>query len=86
MAEIKKYEKPHPLCLINIPILRGKMAEKGYTQTSLAKAVGISRNSLSYYMKNPEKMPYWVMREIAYYVCNHISEARGIFMQDPECY
>ena len=32
---------------MNTNILKGKMAEKGYTQEKLAKEVGISTNSMS---------------------------------------
>ena len=32
---------------MNANMLRGKMAEKGYTQEKLAEAVGISTNSMS---------------------------------------
>ena len=32
---------------MNTNILKGKMIEKGYTQEGLAKAVGISTNSMS---------------------------------------
>lgn len=32
---------------MNTNILKGKMTEKGYTQEKLAKAVGISTNSMS---------------------------------------
>lgn len=32
---------------MNAQLLRGKMAEKGFTQSKLAKSVGMSENSLS---------------------------------------
>lgn len=32
---------------MNTNVLKGKMVEKGFTQESLAKAVGISTNSMS---------------------------------------
>lgn len=40
---------------INIPKLRGKMAEKNYTISSLANALGIDRNTLSKYLWDQEK-------------------------------
>lgn len=33
--------------MLNVNLLKGKMAEKGYSQKELAKAIGISDNTLS---------------------------------------
>lgn len=41
---------------ININKVKGKMAEKGFNNTSLAKEISISRNTLSSYLNNPEKL------------------------------
>ena len=43
---------------VDVPRVRGKMAEKGYTITSLAGMLGINRNTLAVYLETPEKMTY----------------------------
>ena len=64
---------------INIPKLRGKMAEKNYTISSVANALGIDRNTLSKYLSVPGKTPYDVMVKIAERVCDNRQEATDIF-------
>lgn len=39
---------------VNIPKVRGKMAEKGYSITSLANMLKISRETLDSYFSTPE--------------------------------
>ena len=43
---------------IDVPKVRGKMAERGFNITSMAMRLGVSRNTLSGYLETPEKMPY----------------------------
>lgn len=50
---------------IDVHKVRGKMAENGYTITSLSACLGIDRNTLSSYLKNPRKMPYSVVADLA---------------------
>lgn len=64
---------------INVPKLRGKIAEKNYTITSLANALGIDRNTLAKYLTMPGKTPYDVMVKIAECVCDSRQEATDIF-------
>lgn len=64
---------------INIPKVRGKMAEKGYTNTKLSEAVGVSRNTLASYFSNPNNMPYEVVVRLAEILCDDDDEAAGIF-------
>lgn len=64
---------------VNVDRVRGKMAEKRFTITSLAKILGIDRNTLSAYLENPEKMPYSIVSEMADILCDTIEEAITIF-------
>lgn len=64
---------------INIPKLRGKMAEKGLTMTSTAESLGISRNTLSAYFEDPGRMPYRIIEGLADLLCEDSKEAGEIF-------
>ncbi len=62
--------------------LRGKMAERGYTITALSKDVGVDRNTLSGYLKNPEKFTYGVLIKIAHILFDSKEEAVSVFFAD----
>lgn len=64
---------------IDVPKVRGKMAERGYTITSLSKRLGISRNTLSAYFETPGKTPYCVVSDMAVALCDSADEAVSIF-------
>lgn len=64
---------------VNIPKVRGKMAEKCYTITDLAKKLNIDRNTLAKYLANPGKMPYNVVAIMADLLCDTRQEAEQIF-------
>lgn len=64
---------------VDVPKVRGKMAERGYTITGLADILGISRNTLSAYLENPSKMPYGVISTLAETLCDSTGEASSIF-------
>lgn len=64
---------------VDIPKLRGKMAERGYTITSLSTELGISRNTLSSYLDTPEKIPYSIISAMAVALCETTEEASSIF-------
>lgn len=64
---------------IDVPKLRGKMAERGFTITSMAKKLGINRNTLSSYLEAPEKIPYVVVSGLADALCDTPEEASAIF-------
>jgi len=64
---------------INVCKLRGKMTEKGYTITSMSKALHISRSTMSGYLKNPDKIPYGIILEMADMLCENTDEAKEIF-------
>ena len=64
---------------IDVPKVRGKMAERGYTITSLSNELGINRNTLSAYLDAPEKMPYTIISGMAAVLCDTSNEAASIF-------
>lgn len=64
---------------VDIPKVKGKMAEKGYTITALAKKVGVNRNTMATYLEKPGKLPYGVVSELATILCDTPDEAARIF-------
>lgn len=64
---------------IDVPKVRGKMAERGYTITSLSDRLGINRNTLSAYLESPRKMPYSIVSDMAVALCDTADEAASIF-------
>lgn len=64
---------------VDIPKVKGKMAERGFTITSLAKVLKISRNTLSSYLDDPSKMPYEFVSKMADLLCDNAEEATSIF-------
>lgn len=64
---------------VDIPKVRGKMAEHGYTVTSLAKKLGINRNTLAFYLCNPSKIPQEKLSLMATLLCDDSTEAASIF-------
>ena len=67
------------LVYVDVPKVRGKMAEKGFTVTSLSGILEISRNTLAAYLESPGKMPYNVVSELASILCDSEDEAARIF-------
>lgn len=64
---------------VDIPKVRGKMAERGYTVTSMSNKLGINRNTLAAYLEMPGKMPYKVISGMADALCDTADEAAMIF-------
>ena len=64
---------------INVCKLKGKMAEKGYTITSMSEALNISRSTMSSYLKKPDKIPYGIILDMADMLCENVDEAKEIF-------
>lgn len=64
---------------VDVPKLRGKMAEKGYTITSISEKINVNRNTFSGYLEQPEKMPYSVIADLAVILCDDYEEACKIF-------
>lgn len=70
---------------INIPKVRGKMVERGYTVCALSKKLDICRNTLYTYLGNPEKMPYEIVARMAELLCDTQEEAAAIFFASDDC-
>ena len=70
------------MVFVDVPKLRGKMAERGYNITSISEDIGVNRNTMSSYLENPEKMPYSVVAKLADILFDTRSEAAGIFFAD----
>lgn len=64
---------------VDVPKLRGKMAEKGFTITSISDEIGVNRNTFSGYLEHPEKMTYSVIAALAELLCDSYEEACKIF-------
>lgn len=64
---------------VNVPKVRGKMAEKNMTLTSLAHELWVGRGTLSHYLEEPGKMPYGVVSNMARLLCDGADEATAIF-------
>lgn len=64
---------------VDVPKVRGKMAERGYTVTSMSGRLGIDRNTLATYLKRPDRMPYKVISNMADVLCDTTDEAASIF-------
>lgn len=64
---------------INVSKLIGKIAEKGYTKKSFAKAMGISEPTFFRYINNPTCIPYWFIVKSVELLCETFDEARIIF-------
>lgn len=67
---------------VDVPKVRGKMAERGFNITSVSETLGINRNTFAAYLENPGKMPYRVVAELASILCDNADEAKGIFFAD----
>ena len=67
---------------VNVPRVRGKMAEKGYNLTSMADALHITRDTMRNYLNNPAKMPYGVVVNMAEMLCDDAAEATTIFFAE----
>ena len=60
--------------------IRGKMAENGYTITSLAHKMHISRATMSKYLSFPGKMPVEKFMEMTSILFNESGELTDIFL------
>lgn len=74
-------ENKQPLIQVNTRKVIGRMAELGYSKSQFAEALGISRGTLSHYLKEPERMPYSIISQMVDLLCNEsIADARWMFM------
>ena len=69
------------MVIIDVGKVKGKMTERGYTTKSMAEKLGIDRNTLAAYFKNPEKTPYHVVASLANELCDTTEEASSIFFK-----
>lgn len=67
------------MAFVDIPKVRGKMAERGFNITSMSKCLGVSRETFANYLKDPGKMPYGVVANMAEMLCDTQDEAVKIF-------
>lgn len=70
-----------PIVCVDVPRVKGKMAERGFTITSMSDRLGINRNTLSLYLEKPYKMPYKVISNMADALCDTTDEAASIFLR-----
>ena len=63
---------------VDVQKVKGKMAEKGYTNPSFAEKIGISRNTLATYLAHPNRIPYDALERIAEALFDDVVEARAI--------
>ncbi len=64
---------------VDVPKVRGRIVEKGFTIASLSDELNISRNTLSSYLANPEKIPYDILNCMAEKLCDGTTDAVAIF-------
>ncbi|MBR4291661.1 MAG: helix-turn-helix transcriptional regulator [Oscillospiraceae bacterium] len=74
------FSRENPMFFMNIPKLRGAMAEKGYNKATFAAALGIGRDTLTKYMNDPRKIPYGVLQDMAHLLFRGKPEAMTVFM------
>lgn len=67
---------------VDIAKVRGKMGEKQISIKKLSEQLDIDRNTLTGYLKKPEKIPYNVLSNMATILCDNSEEARRIFFAD----
>ena len=66
---------------INISKLIGKIAEKGYSKKSFARAAGVSVPTFFRYLKEPDNMPYWFIVKCSELLCDTLEEVKLIFFE-----
>lgn len=69
------------MVIIDVGKVKGKMTERGFTTKSMAEKLGINRNTLATYLKEPEKTPYHVVASLANELCDTAEEASSIFFK-----
>lgn len=67
---------------INVKRVRGKMAEAGYTISSMADRCGVNRNTFTNYLRNPDKIPFGIVAKMASLLCESHAEAQRIFFTE----
>lgn len=67
---------------VNVPRIRGKMAEKQITKSKMADLLGISRQTLGKYLRKPEDMPVMKCYEMGEILCDNKEEFGEIFFAE----
>lgn len=70
---------------VNVPRVKGKMAEKGYNLTSMSEELGVARNTFTGYLHNPGTIPYRVLARMAHLLCDNQHEAMDLFFCEETC-
>lgn len=65
--------------MVNVDKLNGKIHECGYNKTTFSKEIGIDRNTLSSYMRNPKNITYGVINKMIAVLQINNKEAKEIF-------
>lgn len=76
---LRKTKEDEKLYWVDIPRVKGKMAECGYNITTFAQEIGVSRNTMSSYLANPKTIPYDKLATMAELLCDSKHEAAQIF-------
>ena len=64
---------------VDVDKLLGKIKERRFTIKSLSDEIGVSRNTLSEYIKKPEKIPYDIINKIVSALHLNYEESVSIF-------
>ena len=64
---------------VDVDKLLGKIKERRFTISSLSEKIGVNRNTLSSYIKNPESFPYEIINRIVIALNLNAEEANTIF-------
>ena len=64
---------------IDIPKVKGKITEKGYTRTSFSDKLEVSRTTLANYLKKPDSIPYRKLAMMVNLLCDNDTEILSIF-------
>ena len=64
---------------VDVAKVRGKMGERRMSVSALAKSVGVCRDTMTSYLKKPEKIPFGIVLNMANTLCESKEEASEIF-------
>lgn len=70
---------------VDIKKLEWKIHEKGFNKLSLSKQIGIDRNTLAVYLKQPERFTIKIIIKIALTLGLSQAEIYSIFFCDVTC-
>lgn len=64
---------------VNVEKLTGKIYERGYNKSTFSKEIGVDRNTLAAYMRNPKNITYDVLNKMIAVLRINSKEAEEIF-------